>query len=80
MVQCELNHKILVLSEFKAFADDKIILTQKLKSDVNQKLQFVLWHGRKHCGKIETASYKVLTGECNIILSAYTTYRCLYNI
>ena len=37
------NDKIFDLSKLKAFADNKIIVTQKLK--------FALWWGRKHCGK-----------------------------
>ena len=37
------NNKILGLPKLKAFADDKINVTQKLK--------FALGRGRKHCGK-----------------------------
>ena len=37
------NDKIVDLSKSKAFADDKI--------NVAEKLKFVFWKGRKHCGK-----------------------------
>ena len=37
------NNKILDLSKFKAFADAKISITQKLKFSVGKS--------RKHCGK-----------------------------
>ena len=44
------NDKILDLSKFKAFADGKIILTQKLK--------FVLGKAEKNMGKWENAGYQ----------------------
>ena len=44
------NDKILHLSKFKAFADDKIILTQKLK--------FVLGKVKNIVGKGENAGYQ----------------------
>ena len=37
------NDKIFDRSKLKAFADDKISLTEKLK--------YVSWERRKHCGK-----------------------------
>ena len=45
-----LDNKILDMSIFKAFADDKIILTQKLK--------FVLERVENIVGKGENADYK----------------------
>ena len=44
------NDKIFALTKLKAFADDKIIVTQKLK--------FVLGRVEKHCGKRRNAGYQ----------------------
>ena len=57
------NNKILALNIFKAFADDKIIVTQKLK--------FVLGRVENIVGKGENAGYQ------HFLLSHYVFQRLL---